>query len=203
MGPVTLNKDSSVNRAGIEVNVIPIMKSPCPSPRPKKKKIHRRPHSELGFHRDRFDQNDSGSLPDLKGSPQRNSLLDTILKMKPETFLSNESLNQSNRSSGGSYAMSKGSIMNAVAGWVEKASPFGSTEQLYQRSLGTSVVDIDITDTSLSLLEDDDFDLSHEKTNNSKSEYAIPDILILPDDTMTFSARKSSIKSKTNTHLGK
>lgn len=200
MGPVTLNKDSSVNRAGIEVNVIPIMKSPCPSPQPMKKKIPKRPHSELGFHRDKLDQDDSGSLPDLKRAPQKNSLLDTILKMNPETFLSTESLNNESRSSCGSNAMSKGSIMNAVADWLQKASPFGSTEQLDQRSLGTSIADM--TDTSLSIFDDDDLDSSHEKTN-SKSEYAVPDIIILPEASTTSPARKSSLKSKTSTHLGK
>lgn len=204
MGPVTLNKDSSINRAGIEVNVIPIMKSPCPSPQPKKKKIYKRPHSELGFRRDRLDQDDNTSLPDLKRSPHKGSLLDTILKMNPETFLSSESLNNDSRvsrSSGGSYAASKGSIMNAVADWLQKTSPFGSTEQLDQRSLATSYADI--TDTSISLFDDDDLDSSHEKSI-SRSDYAVPDILVLPDDSSTLSpARKHRNKSKTSPHLGK
>lgn len=202
MGPVTLNKDSSINRAGIEVNVIPIMKSPCPSPQPKKQTIYRRPHSELGFRRDRLDQDDNSSLPDLKRSPQKGSLLDTILKMNPDTFLSNESLNNDSKFSRSSYAASKGSIMNAVADWLQKTSPFGSIEQIDQRSLATSFADM--TDTSISLFDDDDLeDSSHEKSF-SKSDYAVPEIFVLPDESSTLSpARKHRNKSKTSSNLGK
>lgn len=204
MGPVTLNKDSSINRAGIEVNVIPIMKSPCPSPQPKKKKIYKRPHSELGFRKDTLDQDDNSSLPDLKRPPQKGSLLDTILKMKPDTFLSNESLNKDSRfsrSSGGSCAASKGVIMNAVVDWLQKLSAFGSIEHLDQRSVGTSYADI--TDTSISLFDDDEIDSSNEKSI-SRSDFAVTDILVLPDDNSTISSsKKHRNKSKTSPNLGK
>lgn len=201
MGPVTLNKDCSINKAGIEVNVIPIMKSPCPSPQPKRKKIYRRPHSELGFHKHKFDQDDSGSLPDLKRSSKKGSLLDTIIKMNPDTFLSTESLDSGSRmsrSSGGSYRLTKGAIMNAVVDWLEKASPFGSAEVLDQPSMGTSIADI--TDTSLSIFEDDDFDSSHEKSI-SKSEKIgnTPDIIIFSEENTTAIKRKNI----TSSHLGK
>lgn len=199
MGPVTLNKDSSINKAGIEVNVIPIMKSPCPSPQPRRKKILRRPHSELGFHRDKMDLDDSGSLPDLKRSSQKGSLLDTIIKLNPETFLSTESLDNDSkisRSSGSSCRMAKGAIMNAVVDWLDKASPFGSREILDQPSLGTSIADI--TDTSLSIF-DDDFDSLFEKSISKSEAAPLPDILITSEDNSTPRKRKN----KTSSHLGK
>lgn len=202
MGPVTLNKDSSINKAGVEVNVIPIMKSPCPSPQPQRKHVYRRPHSEMGFRRDKFDQDDSGSLPDLKRSSNKGSLLDTVLRMNPETFLSTDSLNTDSRlskSSGSLIAVSKGAIMTAVVDWLHKTSPFGSVDQLDQRSYATSIADI--TDTSYSVFDDDDF----EEKSISKSETTIPEIFILPDDnTTTLSPAKKRIKkSKTGSQLGK
>lgn len=204
MGPVTLNKDSLINKAGIEVSVIPIMKSPCPSPQPHRKKLYRRPHSEMGFRKEQIDPDDSGSLPDLKRSSQKGSLLDIIRKMNPETFLSNESLTNESRiskSSGSSNLISKGAIMNAVVDWLEKTSPFGSIEHLDQRSLATSTADF--TDTSLSVFDDEDFDTSHDKSF-SKSEHVIPDIFIMSDDNQTKSpGRKRAKKSKTDSKIGK
>lgn len=197
MGPVTLNKDSSINKAGIEVNVIPIMKSPCPSPQPRRKQKYRRPHSEMGFRNHEPDDDDNGSLPDLKKSSHKRSLLDTVLTMNPDTFLSNESLNNESRISGSSNPSSKGAIMYAVVDWLQRTSPFGSIEQLDQTSIA------DITDTSLSVFDEDDFESSHDKSF-TQSEYTIPDIFILPEDNCTVSpAKKRTKKLKTDPQLGK
>lgn len=56
MGPVTLNKDNLVNKAGIQVDVIPIRRSPTPtpSPKPRRKGVPQiRARSDMGFYHDR------------------------------------------------------------------------------------------------------------------------------------------------------
>lgn len=202
MGPVTLNKESFINKAGVEVNVIPIMKSPCPSPQPLRRKPYRRPHSEMGYRKDnRDDRDDRGSLPDLKRSSQKSSILETVLKMSPETFLSNDSLDNDGRLSRSSptsiNSTSKGVIMNAVVDWLQKTSPFGSAELLTQRSVCTSIADI--TDASISVF-DDDFD----EKSISRPDHIIPDIFIMPEENRTLSpTKKRSLKSKKSSHLGK
>lgn len=176
MGPVRLNEGILVNKAGIEVEVIPIMKSPCASPKPRKKKSHRA-KSELGHYRQRNRLEDEhGSLPDLKGSPSKRSLVSTIIHMNPSTFLgsSNESLmsdynNRMTRSLGSNDSLQRGSIMNAVVNWLQKSSPFGSVDNIDIHS-GTSLSDpmdssIIIFDDDISLIETSEI-LSNENSYN-------------------------------------
>lgn len=168
MGPVTLNKDNLVNKAGVEVDVIPIMRSPCASPKPKKKKSTKRCKSEMGFHRKREKvEEDRGSLPDLQRSkniPIKGSILGTIMHLTPERFLSRsletgstDSLVSSiisTHSFGSTESLSKGAITNAVTNWLRKSSPFASSENLEQHSCSTSM--LDPLETSTSVFDDEE-----------------------------------------------
>ena len=81
MGPVTLNKDNLVNKAGVEVDVIPIMRSPCHTPRPTKK--NKRAKSALDFYEETSPPKefDRGSLPDLKRTSLKGSLISTVVRL--------------------------------------------------------------------------------------------------------------------------
>lgn len=169
MGPVTLNRDNLVNKAGVEVDVIPIMRSPCASPKPKKKKSAKRAKSEMGFYRQREKaEEDRGSLPDLQRSkniPIKGSILGTIMHLKPERFLSRSletgstdsvvsSIIESTRSFGSTESLSKGAITNAVVSWLQRSSPFASSENLEQHSCSTSM--LDPMDTSTSIFDEEE-----------------------------------------------
>lgn len=201
MGPVTLNKDTLVNKAGMEVNVIPIMKSPCPSPTPKRSKRSKRARSEMGFRKDKIEE-DRGSLPDLysKSSniPIKGSLVDTIIQMDPQMFLSRsletgstDSIISSYRDSdkimtrslGSTDSLSKGVIVNAVVNWLQKTSPFSSVENIMNQSWSTSIPDINASHA------DDELDVSilsesEISTNKShlKDDKHVPNILISEDE---------------------
>ncbi|KAF2880253.1 hypothetical protein ILUMI_25915 [Ignelater luminosus] len=184
MGPVNLNKDHLINKAGVEVDVIPIKRSPCPSPTPLQK--IRRPSSELGYRRQDKFQEDRGSLPDLfrsKPTHSKGGILDTILQRNPDTFLSKtpemgsaESLVSSvmsndqqrmARSLGSTDSLSKGALTAAVVNWLNRASPAGSLEQLdHDQDMSKSIGDDSESLTSLGLLSD------------PKTEHTIPDILV-------------------------
>ncbi|KAF5279400.1 hypothetical protein FQA39_LY05510 [Lamprigera yunnana] len=146
MGPVNLNKDHVTNKAGIEVNVIPIMRSPYQSPTPVRK--IKRPHSELGYNTKKVFE-ERGSLPDLYNSHssyEKGSILHAILKKHPSSFLeqksdlgSTQSLFGSSteqrsppKSVGSTDSLSKGALTSAVMSWLSKASPFSSCESLEQ-----------------------------------------------------------------------
>lgn len=182
MGPVSLNKDNLVNKAGVEVEVIPIMRSPCPSP--KRKKKSKRAKSEMGFYKDkRIVEDDRGSLPDLKFSPLKCSLVSTVIQMNPETFLSNESLpsgdHKMSRSLGSTESLPKGSITNAVVSWLQKSSPFSSTDNIDHQSITTSIPDT--MDVSMSIFDEDDMletSGAFSEKSHGKSEHVIPDILV-------------------------
>lgn len=169
MGPVTLNKHNLINKAGVEVDVIPIMRSPCASPKPKKKKSTKRSKSEMGFHRKRGKlEEDRGSLPDLQRSkniPIRGSILGTIMHLTPERFLSRSletgstdslvsSIIESTQSFGSTESLSKGAITTAVVNWLQRSSPFASSENLEQHSCSTSM--LDPMDTSISIFDDEE-----------------------------------------------
>lgn len=170
--------------------MIPIMKSPCASPKPKRKSKSKRPKSEMGFRKDRVDT-DRGSLPDLhsqsKSVPSKGSIMNTIMRMNPDTFLSRSLEDSSDsvlseqimsQSLGSSESLSRGLLMNAVVNWLQKSSPFGSTDNVMNQSWSTS-----IPDTNYSHQEDDDLDLSAEQErSNSRSENYIPNIFISDDD---------------------
>lgn len=194
MGPVTLNKDSLVNKAGLEVDIIPIMKSPCASPKPKRRKPSKRAKSEMGFHKDKYD-NERGSLPDLhtksKNITIKGSIMSTIMKMNPETFLSRSledssdsilSENIMSRSLGSTDSLSKGILVNAVVNWLQRASPFGSTDNIMNQSWSTS-----LPDTNYSQQEEDDLELSAllsegDQSQQSKSDNYIPPNIFISDD---------------------
>lgn len=203
MGPVNLNKDTLINKAGIEVDVIPIMRSPCPSPKPKKKKS-KRAKSEMGFHRKRKEkEEDRGSLPDLQRSkaiPMRGSILGTIMHLKPERFLSKsletestdslmssllESEDYIARSLGSTESLSKGAITNAVVNWLQKSSPFGSTDNIERHSCCASLPDT--MDTSMSIFdEEESMDSSglHLESfdNSSRQDNVIPSIYVTDNE---------------------
>lgn len=169
MGPVTLNKDNLVNKAGIEIDIIPIMRSPCASPKPKKKKSTKRCKSEMGFHRKKGKlEEDRGSLPDLQRSKNistRGSILSTIMHLTPERFLSQSletastdslvsSIIESTHSFESTESLSKGAITTAVVNWLHRSSPFASSENLEQHSCSTSM--LDPMDTSTSIFDDEE-----------------------------------------------
>lgn len=155
MGPVTLNKHKLINKAGIEVNVIPIMRSPVGSPTPKKKISTKRASSEMGFHRKKeLVEENRGSLPDLhksKNIPIKGSILETVLKLTPNRFLSKSetgstdslatSVIESTHSFASTGSISKGALTNAVVTWLQKSSPFASSENIEQHSGSTSTFD--------------------------------------------------------------
>lgn len=198
MGPVSLNKDNLVNKAGIEVEVIPIMRSPCPSPKPKKKQS-KRAKSEMGFYKDkRIIEDDRGSLPDLKSSPLKCSLISTVMQMNPETFLSNESLlsgdQKMSRSLGSAESLPKGSITNAVVNWLQRSSPFSSTDNIYHHSITTSIPDT--MDVSMSIFDEDDLlenSGAFSEKSQGKSEHAVPDIFV--SDEISSSVKQKIEKS--------
>lgn len=139
-----------------------------------KEKSHRA-KSELGFYKqNKRLEDERGSLPDLKGSPSKRSLVSTIIHMNPSTFLgsSNESLlseHRMSRSLGSTDSLTKGSIMNAVVSWLQKSSPFGSVDNIDNQS-GASFSDpmdssIIIFDDDQSLYETSDH-YSHENSYN-------------------------------------
>lgn len=175
MGPVNLNKDTFINKAGIEVDVIPIMRSPCASPKPiKKKKKNKRAKSEMGFHRRAVNkEEDYVSLPDLQRTasiPIHGSLLETVKYLKPERFLSRsletdstdslissllESEGHVAHSLGSTESLSKGALTNAVINWLQRSSPFGSTDNIERQSCCASIPDnADIT--SISMFDDEE-----------------------------------------------
>lgn len=110
MAPVTLNKGNSINKAGVEVSIVPIMRSPRASPVPRRKqRLRRRPRSELGF-RGKERKEEGGSLPDIhrkwrdpEGPP------------------------------GG------GAILNAVVTWLQSTNPFRDGSAAAAAAIATSV----------------------------------------------------------------
>lgn len=182
MAPVTLNQHQNTNKAGIQVDVIPIMRSPCSSPKPRKRDS-KRAKSEMSFRKERTDV-DRGSLPDIFAP--KLGLVDKILYMSPERFLnkntgSTESLAGSYSESAGKSAesdesLSKGVIMNAVVNWLQKSSPFNSTDNLISNSYPLSNQD----NSNISLGDEEDF-LSERSISRSDN---LPDIFITDDDTL-------------------
>ncbi|XP_057661824.1 uncharacterized protein LOC130897163 isoform X11 [Diorhabda carinulata] len=177
MGPVNLNKDHTINKAGVEVDVIPIMRSPCPSPKPRKKNPTTRSKSAMSYYRnERLKNDESGSLPNLKSSSLKSSLVDLVIQMDPKKFTSTQSLISGEsgiRSKESTESLPKGTIMKAVVNWLEKSSPFSSIENL-DRSIP------DLMETSCSLI-DDELESTDERSV-SKSDCIIPDINIFCED---------------------
>lgn len=169
MGPVNLNKDKLLNPSGMEVDVIPIMKSPASSPKVKKKNQQKRAKSEMGFYKTSklLVEDDRGSLPDIKSS-STGSLYDTIVRMTPERFLGRQT---SNESSLASDVMSQSldrlpprNIAAAVNQWLEKSSPFSSTDNMSVSLHDTGSV----LDEDWSLDKVPDIVISDDSNNNTK-----------------------------------
>ncbi|XP_074034952.1 uncharacterized protein isoform X4 [Leptinotarsa decemlineata] len=182
MGPVNLNKDKVINKAGIEVDVIPIMRSPCASP--KHRKRGKRAKSDMGYYKGDVNTNHLGSLPDLKSSSLKGSLLDTVMQMNPKTFLSSESLPTDNRPTESSD--NKGILVTAVMNWLQKSSPFESLENINNRSAESIQDDMDI---SMSLFDEDDC------KSQSNSQHEVPHITISLHD-------QKSVENAMDTTLG-
>lgn len=204
MGPVSLNKDTFINKAGVEVEVIPIMRTPSPSPKPKRKS--KRARSEMGFNRkQKIPIDDSTSLPDLQRSkpiPLKGTLIETIIRLKPERFLSRslesgstdslvssilESEGRIAHSLGSTESLSKGAITNAVVNWLHKSSPFGSTDTLERHSCCASIADTG--DTNISVFDDEEsmdssglFSESGNFDSNLRIETPIPAIYVSDND---------------------
>lgn len=121
LGPVTLNKDNLVNKAGVEVDVIPIMRSPCHTPRPTKK--NKRAKSAMDFYEGSSPPKDfdRGSLPDLKRTSLKGSLVSTIIELNPDRFLYGSTASLRSTASSSSE-LSRGEIMNAVLDWLDKSN---------------------------------------------------------------------------------
>lgn len=218
MGPVNLNKGNFLNKAGIEVDVIPIMRSPSPSPKPIRKS--KRARSEMGFHRKQKPiVDDSTSLPDLqrtKAIPIKGSLVETIMRLKPERFLSRsletestdslvssllESESHVAHSLGSTESLSKGAITNAVVNWLHKSSPFGSTDTIERHSCCAS-----IADTNISIFDDEESmdssglfsESGHFDSASFKGDASIPAIFISDNDGMPYFGeyQKSGVSEK-------
>ncbi|KAJ8951609.1 hypothetical protein NQ318_012279 [Aromia moschata] len=108
------------------------------------------------------------------------------MRLNADSFLSNESLVSSvksseqrmSRSVGSAESLPKGAIMNAVVSWLQKSSPFSSTDNIDHQSVTTSIPDT--MDVSMSIFDEED--LLEHFDEKSKSEQIIPDILISEDD---------------------
>lgn len=221
MGPINLNKDHLINRAGIEVDVIPVMRSPCASPRLNRKKKTRRARSEIGFHIREKNGEDRGSLPDLEKSKNINikgSILGTIMHLKPERFLSRsletgstdslvssilESEGLAVHSVGSTESLSRGAITNAVVNWLHRSSPFGSIENFEQNSCSASV--LDTMDTSVSVFDDEESvdssvlcsdNIHVESGHSTKVDGSIPSIFI--SDEQKSSGSEVNLKLQTS-----
>ncbi|KRT79470.1 hypothetical protein AMK59_7601, partial [Oryctes borbonicus] len=181
MGPVTLNKDHMINKAGIEVDVIPIMKSPCPS-LSSHKRSKKRAKSELGFHSKPKHDSDRGSLPDLHDY-KKGVIMDTIMRMSPNVFLSNPHIDSNEsvssflrsddrmaKSLGSNDSLSRGLITNAVTNWLQKSSPFGSVDNMTQSVSSNQTSTFDDTDLT--------------EASGSRQDSQIPDIFISEDEVL-------------------
>ncbi|XP_045463233.1 uncharacterized protein LOC123672919 isoform X7 [Harmonia axyridis] len=124
MAPVKLNVNHSVNKAGVEVDVIPIMPSPNVSPKAKKKRRR---------HRSTTCSNESQSPSPAKQHPHsylQDSITKRILEINPRRFLSGTFINEENDSHFDENLWSTKSldnisiptgerpIMNAVVDWL-------------------------------------------------------------------------------------
>lgn len=207
MGPVTLNKDHLVNKAGIEVDVIPIKRSPCVSPAPKRKLQHKgRARSAMGFYHDKQVE-ERGSLPDLQSTGkamdarqhrhvQKGAIMSAILKFEPSILKNTSATNStsslyynaldadarfSRRKS--TESLTKGTVMSAVKDWMAKSTPFGSIENVRSTTDANS-----LADTTISIFDDDDIDsidmLSDHagQSDGSRSDNPIPDIHVYNGD---------------------
>lgn len=201
MGPVTLNKDHLINKAGIEVDVIPIKRSPCTSPLPKRKLENKdRAKSAMGFYKEKQVE-ERGSLPDLQNTGkvndikniQKGSIMSAILKSNPNILKDTISSSSTNSvyfnafDSNNSFkrrlstdSLTKGNVVSAVKEWMARSTPFGSTDNI------RSTDAISLADTTNSIFDDDDNDsvdlqsesVYHLESESSKSDNHIPDILI-------------------------
>lgn len=199
MGPVTLNKDNLINKAGIEIDIIPIKRSPCSSPQPRRAiKNNTRARSEMGFYSEK-EIEDTNSLPDLervekkrpKFDIKRGKIMSAVQKFNDEV----RSYEVSSTSSSvynsvhdlspflrrKSDSVTKGSLVNIVKDWMEKSSPFGSIENI--RSVETN----SLPDTNISVCDDDDsieisFSDCGASQQDTKSDNVLPDIYIFDDE---------------------
>ena len=195
MGPVTLNKDHLINKAGIEVDVIPIKRSPCTSPLPKKKLQNKgRARSAMGFYKEKQVE-ERGSLPDLQNTGKvdvkKGSIMSAILKVQPDIL--KEKSPQSSTSSlyfntfdtdqfgrrKSTESLTRGSVVSAVKEWMARSTPFGSTDNI------RSTDAISLADT-ISIFDDDDNDsvdmysdsACQLESESTKSDPHIPEIQI-------------------------
>lgn len=109
----------------MEVNVIPIKRSPCHSPLPRKK--NNRAKSALNIYESHTKpiEFDRGSLPDLKQTRS----ISQIIRLNPDRYLygSTTSLNTNSSSS-------KGEVVSAVLDWLDNISIASSDSNLSQSS---------------------------------------------------------------------
>lgn len=87
MAPITLNKGHLVNKAGIQVDVIPIRRSTsCSTVRVTE---IRRTKSEMGYKANEEFEYDRWSLPDvsLSRNYRKGDIMNTVIKRNPSTFL--------------------------------------------------------------------------------------------------------------------
>lgn len=212
MGPVTLNKDNLVNKAGIEIDVIPIRRSPSPQPRkPPKYPVNKiRAKSEMGFYPER-EIDDTGSLPDLEridkripklGVNKRGRIMSAVIKFNDEMLSKSYEMSSTSSSVYNSLSnlspflrrqsdcVTKGSLVNAVKDWMAKSSPFGSTDNI--RSVDTN----SLADTNMSVFDDDD--MESIEISDSKSENFVPDIQVYNDDNIPIMFALDDLQSSNN-----
>lgn len=200
MGPVTLNKDHLINKAGIEVNVIPIKRSPCSSPLPKRNLENKgRAKSAMGFYKEKQIE-ERGSLPDLQSTGkinepklaiQRGSIMSAILKSNPNILEESISVSKSSQTKFNlcdikrtfsrrmsTESLTRGTVVTAVKDWMARTTPFGSTDNI--RSTDT----ISLADTTISMGDDDDndsVDLQSDSIYQFESESSKSDTNVVPD----------------------
>lgn len=222
MGPVTLNKDNLVNKAGMEIDIIPIKRSPCSSPQPRRPiKQNFRARSEMGFYTEKDIVEDTNSLPDLervdKRAPkfkiEKGQIMSAVIKFNTDMLSRSYEMDSTSSSVYNSLqnispflrrqsdSITKGSLVNLVKEWMEKSSPFGSSENV--RSLDTN----SLADTNISIFDDDDsVEISYSDCGVTQNEpdvkpnNLLPDIFVFSDENVPSvilnSRNESSIKDE-------
>lgn len=209
MGPVTLNKDNLVNRAGIEIDIIPIRRSPSSSPQPRRpykklspcNQVKIRAKSEMGFYPER-EIEDTGSLPDLERIDKRfpklgikkGKIMSAVIRFNDEMLAKSYEMDSTSSSVYNSLSnlspylrrrsetITKGSLVNVIKDWMEKSSPFGSTENV--KSIDTN----SLADTNVSIFDDDDIDSMEISYSDCgpilENDSHLPDIQVYDDENL-------------------
>lgn len=198
MAPITLNKGHLVNKAGIEVDVIPIRRTPSPSPLFGTEM--RRTRSEMGYRIDEQLEDDRRSLPDVVQSRKykKGDVMNTIMRRNPSSFLIGCSDEEMSNNSGASSILSI-SICSSLMESVESIPERPITSAIMRWMSKSSFSSIDDIDREGSL------DSSIVFETGSRNELAIPGIHVSRCDEKAPELQRKLCKRGLlqNGHLGK